>query len=152
MITIFNDFEECLKEYERIRPWVLNALWYEDTGMTERELIDEIARRKLVLITIDTAYALISFCNSEDHIGFVSALDIEDEDKFALLHLIGGRMNQSLESIFDAMPEVEEYVKSRGFKKIVAIGRKGWKRFVEKHGFETEPLNEKENKYKKEVL
>lgn len=151
MITVFDDFDECLKEYERVRPWVLNTLWYEDSGMTERDVMEGIGSRKLILLTIPNAYALISFCHSDEHYGFVDAFDIEDTDKYLLLHMIGGRMNSSIADIFAHLDEVEEYAKAKGYRKIIAIGRKGWKRFVQQYGFTTEPHNEKQNKYIKEV-
>lgn len=149
---VFDDFDECLKEYERVRPWVLNTLVYENSGMTERDLIEAIGRRKMILVSIETAYALISFVQSEEHAGFANAFGIEDDEKYVLLHLIGGRMNVSLQGIFDALNEFEKYVLSMGYRRIVAIGRKGWKRVVEAHGFKTEPHNELENTYTKEVL
>jgi hypothetical protein len=148
---VFDDFDECLAEYERVRPWVLNTLFYENTGMTEREVMEAIGRRKMVLVSIDTAYALISFVQSEDHSVFDSAFGIEDEGKFVLLHLIGGQMNESLGAIFAEMEAFEKYVLSKGYRRIVAIGRKGWKRVVEANGFETKPHNEFENTYSKEV-
>lgn len=152
MIKVFDDFDECLQEYERVRPWVLNTLWYENSGMTEREVMAAIGSRRLILITIEQAYALVSFCHSEEHSGFVSAFDIEDEGKFALMHMVGGRPNSSLKEIFEVLPQVEQYVRESGYSRIVAIGRRGWKRFLEAHGFETEQNNEFENTYTKEVL
>ncbi len=152
MITVFDDFDECLKEYERVRPWVLNTLWYENSGMTEREVMAAIGSRRLILITSENAYALVSFCHSDDHSGFASAFDLEDEGKFALMHLVGGRMNGSLREITDLIPDVENYVRGHGYSRLVAVGRKGWKRVLEANGFKTEPHNELENTYTKEVL
>lgn len=149
---VFDDFDECLAEYERVRPWVLNTLYYENTGMTEREVMEAIGSRKLILISINNAYTLMSFHHSDEHVGFANSFDVEDENKYALLHLVGGRMNQSVGDIFEALNELENYVLEKGYNKIVAIGRKGWKRFVEKHGFKTEPYNELENTYFKEVI
>lgn len=149
---VFDNFDECLKEYERVRPWVLNTLVYENSGMTERDVIERIGSRKMILVSIDSAYALVSFVQSEEHAGFASSFGLEDDKKFALLHLVGGRMNSSLPAIFDALEDLEKYVSSTGYHRIVAIGRKGWKRIVEAHGFKTEPHNELENTYTKEVI
>lgn len=148
-MKVFDDFDECLAEYERVRPWVLNSLWYENSGMTEREVMEAIGRRKMILATIDNAFALFSICHSDEHVGFATL--VEDEDQFLLLHLIGGRMNQSLMDIFNALGEIEQYAKQHNCKRISAVGRKGWKRIVEKHGFRTETHNEFENMYIKEV-
>lgn len=139
-----------MREYERVRHLVLNVL-NRQSDYSEKDILEMIGSRKLLLLTTDKAFALISFHLNRDDELFCK-IGEPDENSFALIHLCGGETNKSLNEIFGQREDFESLVKSKGYNRILAIGRKGWKPFIQLFGFNVIGCKEKEFIYEKEVL
>lgn len=122
-VKIYDDKVEFFTEYNRLKPFIDKAVKWSDEP--ENNLVNDILNRKLLLVSIDNAFALIS-------------INQDEENKFCHYRLCGGQTG-SMQDIMKSMETVEAFAKEKNCTHMSLIGRKGWIKFLTKYGFEAEP-------------
>lgn len=120
---------EFKTEYERVKPWLLEALEYQIGDADERKLLSGLGSQKYQLWVSDHAACVTEIC-------------VIDNTDVCLLYLVAGETNNALGEILgEGQAVVEEFAKSNGCKGFYGIGRPEWKRVLSPHGFQVASVN-----------
>lgn len=118
----FPDIVDCFKAYSERFPH----------HGTPWEIIGLAARGKWTLFVVrDDANRIV--------IAFVAAIETRDTTGAGLLtmYALGG---DSLQDAMAVLPDLEAWARERGATEYQLIGRKGWQRLLEPHGYEPEAV------------
>jgi len=131
----FDDPMECLVEYQRVRPWFLQALSNTPTAINEPDIIRRLAARTLYLHTTDNAAILVEYVTDPYSVRWLN------------VYLTAGEKNGSIETIKEVFGILFELAEKYDHPNILGYGRNGWKKVLEPLGFITTKIDTNYNKY-----